>query len=230
MKKKHQDIAKIAVGAFILASAFPESVEAAASHTGYLAAGCGGKRSSSNDSYYWADNSSDVSSCRNRGSCSSKQGCSNSSDPSGKKIQGHSCGSQAPSNGSNHSCNSQSSNSHHSCSSQGSYAASCGAHGCGGSSSKPSLPNTSSGELADASEDITPATFPSNGKNKPAEGIISEAQLLKELSPQTRSMYLGLDDEGKALAVKIASRSADKNQAVKDAYRASMEKKGAGSR
>lgn len=228
MKKKHQDLAKIAAGAFMLASALPEAAEAAESHSGYLAAGCGGKRSSSNDTYYWSDNSSDVTSCRSRGSCSSKQGCKASSDPSGKKTQSHSCGSQA-SSGSNHSCSSQSSGSGHSCSSQRGYAASCGAHGCGGAPSTPVPSKPSSGELADASEDGMPAAMPSNGKGKPAEGILSEAQLLKELSPQTRSMYLGMDDEGKAMAIKMASRSTDKNQAVKDAYRISMEKKGAGS-
>lgn len=217
MKKKHQDLAKIAAGAFMLASALPETAEAAEPYFGYLAAGCGGKRSSSDDTYYWSDNSSDVSSCRNRGSCSSKQGCKASADPSGRKIQSHSCGSQA-SSGSNHSCSSQSG-----------YAASCGAHGCGGSPSTPVPSKSSSGELADASEDGIPAAIPSNGKGKAAEGILSEAQLLKELSPQTRSMYLGLDEEGKATAIKMASRSADKNQAVKDAYRMSMDKKGAGS-
>lgn len=222
MKKKHQDLAKLAVGAIMLTSALPESVEATELQTGYLAAGCGGRRSSSsNDSYYLTDSSSDVSSCKSRSSCSSKQGCRASTDPSGKKIQGHSCGSTSPDN-SKHGCGNQSGNgSQHSCSSQGSYAASCGAHGCGGTSSKPS-----SGELADAAEDGAPAAIPSsNGK-----GLISEAQLLKELSPQTRSMYLGLDDEGKAIAIKMASRSADKNQAVKDAYRMSMDKKSAGSR
>jgi hypothetical protein len=52
-------------------------------------------------------------------------------------------------------------------------------------------------------------------------GSLTEADLLKQLNSQGRAIYQSLDDQGKALALKLANQDTykDKNQAVKEAQR-----------
>jgi hypothetical protein len=87
----------------------------------------------------------------------------------------------------------------------GLMAAGCGAGSCGGyKGSKGSSPR---GEIADANDD----RMQSSGQ------MLTEDQLMSQLSVQGRQMYSDLTPEGKALALRLASQSniSDKNMAVK---------------
>lgn len=84
-------------------------------------------------------------------------------------------------------------------------AAGCAAHGCGAES------DSSDSSDSDKKESAAPLT---------------EAQLLGDLDPQTRAIYLKLSPEGKALALQIAgmSSSKDKAAAVKEAQKKMSER------
>lgn len=55
--------------------------------------------------------------------------------------------------------------------------------------------------------------------------LAGESQLLSQLNEEGKAVYRGLDPEGKALAIKLAETSSDKNQAVKLAAQKMAEKR-----
>lgn len=57
---------------------------------------------------------------------------------------------------------------------------------------------------------------------------MSESDLMRQLNPQSQAIYQGLDNQGKALALQLASQPSykDKNLAVKEAQRRSAERNG----
>lgn len=94
--------------------------------------------------------------------------------------------------------------------------------GCGGkggcSSYKPR--NYDRGFISQA--DDTPSSMQSTGtETKP----LTESELLSQLNDEGKAIYYGLDADGKALALKLAAQTQDKNQAVKTAAQTIAQKK-----
>lgn len=88
-------------------------------------------------------------------------------------------------------------------------AAGCPAHGCAAQNGGGQSPVSQDGRV---------------NNNQP----LDENQLLGALNAQGRAIYLGLDSEGKALAIQLASQDSyrDKNLAVKEAQRRMNERRG----
>lgn len=88
--------------------------------------------------------------------------------------------------------------------------AGCGSKGCNSHSSA----NNKNRFTADAQTDIQKqqqqAAQQSNRK-------MTESELMSQLNSEGKELFRGLDPEGKALALDLASKSSDKNQAVKAA-------------
>lgn len=86
-------------------------------------------------------------------------------------------------------------------------AAGCGAHGC--NHGTPSSSGSSRGYVAEADENM----MADSGQ------MMTEDQLMSQLSDQGKQIYNGLSPQGKSLALKLASKSAfrDKNMAVRAA-------------
>jgi len=68
----------------------------------------------------------------------------------------------------------------------------------------------------------------SGGMAATTSSSLTEPQLLAQLTPQGRAIYMSLDAEGKALAIQLASEESyrDKNLAVKEAQRRVNERRG----
>lgn len=85
----------------------------------------------------------------------------------------------------------------------GLMAASCGSHTC---SSYGGCGNTRGGIIADADEDT---------KSDDSGQVMTEDQLMSQLNDQGKQMYKSLNPEGKAMAIKLASRSCKGTNACK---------------
>lgn len=55
--------------------------------------------------------------------------------------------------------------------------------------------------------------------------MMSESEFTSQLSGEAKSMYMSMDADGKALAMKFANEGMDKNQAVKMAQKKMIEKR-----
>lgn len=266
MKKTNKDLAKIAVGAFLIAAASPAVAQGAQQAASYLAAGCGGRaapnRGTQNSNNYWveSDGSEGSHGCGGRSGCNGRG--NNGSGRGGNEGSGHSCNGRA-SNGAG-------------------YASGCASHGCNSAA-----PKSTRDDLADNAVDnrdnlptknydnyntnrnySTETNYgnpyeSSSNQSRPSQGSAgqfsnnnlnrnnntaadynynrattnagkstytwTEAQLLTAITPQSRTIYLNLDPEGKALAVQLASQDSyqDKNLAIKEAQRIISERRSA---
>ncbi len=100
-------------------------------------------------------------------------------------------------------------------------AAGCAAHGCGGGSTSPS-----SAKEGNVTADNTDQMVNKSMVTTPSV-IMTDSQLLGQLNPQGKGIFMSLDPEGKALAIQLASQDTykDKNLAVKEAQRRMNERR-----
>lgn len=90
--------------------------------------------------------------------------------------------------------------------------------GCNSKGSQPGMPGDPQNYYKNTAYETTPNTQQQRSQTFGTR-TMSENEFVSQLDPQTRSTYLNLSPEGKALALRLAGQDTyiDKNQAVRDA-------------
>lgn len=141
------------------------------------------------------------------GGCGGKGGGCGGYRPNNPQVERHGCGGGSPTR--------QSQN----------YTASChNKSGCGGSQAY--APRQSQYYTADADADEQMYPSSSMQSNQTSGRMMTESELMNQLTPENKALFQTLDAEGKAMALKLASETyTDKNQAVKMAAQKMADKR-----